>query len=243
MKENKHGWGKFIRSSRFIFLGITLGLGVLYVVWPYVCLYSFYESLRQRDSVALERHIDWPMLKSSLAGQIKRVVYTSLSSKGEQAKKDNDPSNRLAYGFLTLVAPTLVDRLLEVTVKDTKSLVALINNAGQLHRYASALKGQVLPTPRGAKTEEADAGESKDSAGKIKVAYAFFVTPTSFHVTLITRKNAQAESPKRGEKDPQKGTQEDSQEGVTLVFKLKDFTWKLTRVILPLQNIEISKRF
>jgi hypothetical protein len=49
---------------------VLLALSLFYVVWPFASLVSVVRAARAGDVAAVERSVDWPSLRRSLAGQI-----------------------------------------------------------------------------------------------------------------------------------------------------------------------------
>ena len=51
-------------------IAILIALSLFYVVWPFASLVSVVRAARAGDVAAVERSVDWPSLRRSLAGQI-----------------------------------------------------------------------------------------------------------------------------------------------------------------------------
>jgi len=51
-------------------IAILIALCLFYVVWPFASLVSVVRAARAGDVAAVERSVDWPSLRRSLAGQI-----------------------------------------------------------------------------------------------------------------------------------------------------------------------------
>jgi hypothetical protein len=181
---------------------ILIALG--WIAWPYYALYDFANAIQRGDQVALEHRVAWESVRQGLRDDFSAVVL-------QRVKNNESATSPLGAGLVALLAPTLINNLIEsyVTPLGLATLIrggkAPVPNAAQIENSAA--------DPRSAATR------SENQKGLLtweRVKYAFFSGgPFTFRVDVATD-NAQA-----GERP------------VTLLFKWAG-DWKLSRLFWPL---------
>lgn len=92
-------------------IGVLALLGVIaiYIASPWMAAARLSEALRSGDPVAIERMVDFPAVRASLARQITAKINQEAGS--SQEMRDNPFA-----GLMSLVAPALVNQLVNVVV-------------------------------------------------------------------------------------------------------------------------------
>jgi Protein of unknown function (DUF2939) len=98
---------------KWLLVALAALLLVAYLVSPYFALYRIDVALQQRDSVALERYADWPALRDQLRSDFNGLVAGMIAT---QQQGQSDSAGKFAAGFISLLGPVMVDRLVDTYV-------------------------------------------------------------------------------------------------------------------------------
>jgi hypothetical protein len=145
-----------MRSIILIVSAMLLMAG--YIVSPFFALHRIDHAIRDGDTLLLERYADWPAIREQLRTDLKGLAAETLA---KQQTSNNDTGGSLASGLITLMAPVLVDRVVDANV-NPDGVIRLLNDQN---------------SPDG--KDAAPHGSLSDW-----VAYSFFESPTEFRVDL-----------------------------------------------------------
>lgn len=189
----------------------ALAICALWIAWPYYSLYQLSEAVDQGDEIALESLVDWTSLKQGLKGDLAILIAKSVA-----AESKNEPGSALAAGFLAVLGPVFVDKIVDAYV--TPQGLAQLFKEKRVN-----LKKKQVDTPT--KSKESPTGDNEtnteNSASEAfwnNLEYAFFTrSPFMFLVELKS-----------------KDKQDENQEPLKLLMKWQNGGWELTRLILPM---------
>ncbi len=152
-----------VRWQRWALLGSILAV-ILYLLSPYVSLWSLRTALETGDDRSLATHVDFPSVRASLKEQLRARL-----TKSGRAEKDPGVGGSVFGAAADALTSLMVDRAVDTLVTPS-GLRALL--AGS--RWPLSKEGTV-PTPL---------TNSHQPAGQPHVRYAFFTGPTRFLVDL-----------------------------------------------------------
>ena len=154
-------WGK-----RFI---IATGVAAtLYTAWLLIAGCQLRQAIRARDVAALEKVVDWPLLRANLKPRLAGAINESAAQSGTIASALKRAVGSVVTGpaVNTLVTPANLSRL-------------LAGRAFLLEKFpGSAKPGAVAPA-------DADPEEPDDPMPPRRLRWAFFESPTRFRVETV----------------------------------------------------------
>ena len=145
-----------------------------YAAWPAWSAWQLRAAVKARDMAAIERKVDWPMLRTNL----KRTIAANLK----------DDSKATDAGFFTkafrrTLAPLVTDTLIEAAVRP-RTLVHVL--AGRL--LTNEIKREVSGGDASAQdSSEAEEIANNDPLSPRRLRWAFFESPTRFRIEVADR--------------------------------------------------------
>jgi len=145
-----------------------------YAAWPAWSAWQLRAAVKARDMAAIERKVDWPMLRTNL----KRTIAANLK----------DDSKAPDAGFFTkafrrTLAPLVTDTLIEAAVRP-RTLVHVL--AGRL--LTNEIKREVSGGDASAQdSSEAEEIANNDPLSPRRLRWAFFESPTRFRIEVADR--------------------------------------------------------
>jgi hypothetical protein len=172
---------------RWPLLGTFAGLAACYIAYPYITLYRLGMAVHHADARTLQRLVDWPAVREG--------IKEDVCDQAAEASVATSPDQLPAFGasFVRGIANTAIDRAVT-----PEGLVAAISTPPTV----STPPAVVPAGPWGI---------------SVHVQWAFFVTPTTFDVSLKTPETRQP---------------------IRLQLELHDARWRVTRVRLPPQMLD-----
>jgi len=145
-----------------------------YAAWPAWSAWQLRAAVKARDMAAIERKVDWPLLRANL----KRTIAANLK----------DDSKAPDAGFFTkafrrTLAPLVTDTLIEAAVRP-RTLVHVL--AGRL--LTNEIKREVSGGDASAQdSSEAEEIANNDPLSPRRLRWAFFESPTRFRIEVADR--------------------------------------------------------
>jgi hypothetical protein len=181
-----------MQSSRRKVAVTLLTVLAVYAAAPYVTLYRLAQSIRRGDAASLEALVDWDQVREGIKEDICDTVFdTGPASAGA---KDADALPPFGFSFVRGIAGNVIDQ--NVTPS------GLVTAASQFQAVSSS--GARVAAPAANATSEPS------------ITWAFFDTPTVFHVELLPPTEAGL-----------------GREPIRLEMELGVRGWKVTRARLP----------
>ncbi len=173
-----------------------LAVLVAYAAAPYVTLYRLAGSIRRGDAGALEALVDWDQVREGIKEDICDTVFDPPppDAVSPRASKDADALPPFGFSFVRGIAANVIDQ--NVTPS------GLVTAAAQFEAVSAS------GTPRAERTASA--------SSEPRVIWAFFASPTVFHVELLPPADAGF-----------------GHEPIRLEMDLSGNGWKVTRAWLP----------
>ncbi len=203
-----------IRLPAGIVATVMIAAIVGWVAWPFYTAYGLAKAARDGDVAFLEKHVAWDSVREGLRNDLKAALLQKLA-----ADPTPDSERPGTAAFAAAVGPAIVDQAVNRYV--TPEVVARLNRKGRARDTAGE------PATDGSATERSDASAAKisdaiRSARKVRlndIKYAFFKGgPFGFEIDVVPN------------------TTPPLRHAVSLRFKW-DGNWKLTRVVLPMEEI------
>jgi hypothetical protein len=118
-------------NLRRIYIGVGVLAGIaliaIYIASPWMAAARLSQALRSGDPVAIERMVDFPSVRSSLAGQITARLNESMAN-------DPEARNNPFAGLVSMLAPSLVNQIVNAVV--TPRGLARLSREAQTARAA-----------------------------------------------------------------------------------------------------------
>ena len=204
-----------VRAFRFptgIIATVVMAAAAGWAAWPYYTAYGLAVAARDGDAAFLQAHVDWESLRAGLRSDLKAVLLQKLAGGTEPSSEKSGTA-----AFAAAVGPAIVDQVVNSYV--TPEVVARLN------RKSRASNGTDGSAPAASDAPAAKISDAIKSARKIRlddVRYAFFEGgPFGFKIDFVPN------------------TTPPMRHAVSLRFKW-DGSWKLTRVVLPMEEIGAS---
>ena len=155
-----------IGGKRFIIA--TSIVAALYTAWPLVAGFRLRQAIRARDVAALERVVDWPLLRANLKPRLAGAINESAAQSGTIASALKRAVGSVVTGpaVNTLVTPANLGRL-------------LASRAFLLEKFPGSTK------PGAGAPADADPEEADDPMPPRRLRWAFFESPTRFRVETV----------------------------------------------------------
>ena len=163
-----------MRKPLILVMVPVLFAALAYAAWPAWSAWQLRAAVKSRDLTAIERRVDWPLLRANL----KRTIAANLK----------DDSKAPEAGFLTkafrrTLAPLVTDTLIEAAVRP-RTLAHVL--AGRL--LPSEIKRE-MPGGDASSPDPSDAEEiaNSDPLSPRRLRWAFFETPARFRIEVADR--------------------------------------------------------
>jgi len=163
-----------MRKPLLLLIVPVLLAALAYAAWPAWSAWQLRAAVKARDMAAIERKVDWPMLRTNL----KRTIAANLK----------DDSKAPDAGFFTkafrrTLAPLVTDTLIEAAVRP-RTLVHVL--AGRL--LTNEIKREVSGGDASAQdSSEAEEIANNDPLSPRRLRWAFFESPTRFRIEVADR--------------------------------------------------------
>jgi len=163
-----------MRKPLLLLIVPVLLAALAYAAWPAWSAWQLRAAVKARDMAAIERKVDWPMLRTNL----KRTIAANLK----------DDSKATDAGFFTkafrrTLAPLVTDTLIEAAVRP-RTLVHVL--AGRL--LTNEIKREVSGGDASAQdSSEAEEIANNDPLSPRRLRWAFFESPTRFRIEVADR--------------------------------------------------------
>ena len=162
-------------SVRNILISL-FSLTCVYLLWPYIAVFSLYVSLQTGDVVGVEERVDWSSFKKDLRVDLDNLVEVKLKESLNKTKI------QMNFDSLTL------SKQISDKIATPEGLIYLFNNPNdfveQIRQiFTNTLSPEKInpPVPK-KKTYEPKGPNFPDLFGRIK--YAFFTEPDSFRLSF-----------------------------------------------------------
>lgn len=188
-----------------------------WIAWPYYTAYGLAVAVRDGDVAFLQEHVDWESVRAGLRNDLKVALLQKLTADPERGS--DKPTAAPNAAFAAAIGPAIVDQVVNSYV--TPEVVASLNRKrrANLATEGSSVGGS---NARGSAAPVAKIADAIKSARKVSlndIKYAFFEAgPFKFKIDFVPN------------------TTPPMRHAVSLRFAW-DGSWKLTRVILPMQEI------
>ena len=162
-------------SVRNILISL-FSLTCVYLLWPYIAVFSLYVSLQTGDVVGVEERVDWSSFKKDLRVDLDNLVEVKLKESLNKTKM------QMNFDSLTL------SKQISDKIATPEGLIYLFNNPNdfveQIRQiFTNALSPEKInpPVPK-KKPFESEGPNFPDLFERIK--YVFFTEPDSFRLSL-----------------------------------------------------------
>jgi hypothetical protein len=146
-----------------------------YAAWPAWSAWQLRAAVKARDMAAIERRVDWPLLRANL----KRTIAANLR---DDSKAPD--SGFLGKAFRRTLGPLVTDTLIDATVRP-RTLAHVL--AGRL--LSSEIKREMSGNdPSSQDASEAEEIAQSDPLSPRRLRWAFFETPTRFRIEVADRR-------------------------------------------------------
>ncbi len=134
-----------------------------YAATPYLTLYRLASSIRRGDAVALESLVDWDQVREGIKEDVCDTVFDEPSPGAGTATKDADALPPFGFSFVRGIAGSAID--------ENVTPAGVVMAASQFEAVSPS--GRSLAAPAGG------------AASQPRIVWAFFASPTVFHVELL----------------------------------------------------------
>jgi hypothetical protein len=200
---------KFIKKYYSKFLFFLFVVVLLYITLPYVCIARIYYAIKKPDAKTLGKLIDSEELQINFMPDIELIIKKLLLNNNFQIK------------FKTSNIPEIVSsqisspEALILLYTDTSQFIGYLKNSFFFGKFTDITKNKKTSSQENKKSKEKIKIEGPNIKNlPKKVKYAFFDGLFSFKLILF-HENLKLE----------------------LYLKLKEFTWKLVKIKLPVDEI------
>ena len=184
-------------------------LTCVYLLWPYIAVFSLYVSLQTSDLVGVEERVDWSSFKKDLQVDLDNLVAVKLK------ESLNKKKIQMNFDSLTL------SKQISDKIATPEGLIYLFNKPNEFIEQIRQIFTNALPLekinpinpPVAEKKSFELEGPNFPNLFK-RINYAFFIGPGSFRLSF----NAGDLS-------------------FTMEWQLQGLFWKLIRLKIPIKNI------
>ena len=186
-------------------------LAFIYLLWPYIAVFSLYVTLQTGDIAGVEERVDWSSFKKELRIDLNNLIKIRLKeSLNKQTHLNFDSLNLSEQICDKIVTPEGVIYLFNKPNEFIEQIRQIVKNALQLE---AAKKNSFNPPTAKKKSLELEGPNFPHLFEHIK--YAFFTEPDSFRLSFNEAKLS-----------------------FTMDWRLQGFFWKLVRLKIPIKKIE-----
>jgi len=183
-------------------------LAFIYLLWPYIAVFSLYVTLQTGDIAGVEERVDWSSFKKELRIDLNNLIKIRLKESLNKQTHLNFDSLNLSEQICDKIAtPEGVIYLFNKPNEFIEQIRQIVKNALQLE---AAKKNSFNPPTAKKKSLELEGPNFSHLFGHIK--YAFFTAPGSFRLSFNEAKLS-----------------------FTMDWRLQGFFWKLVRLKVPIK--------
>jgi len=188
----------------------------IYLLWPYIAVFTLYVALQTGDIAGVEERVDWPSFKKELRIDLNNLIEIKL-------KQSLNKKMQLNFDSMTL-SEQISDK-----IATPEGLIYLFNKPNEFIGQIRQIVKTALPLEAGKKKSTAKKQSFNPPAAKKKslelegpnfprlfehIKYAFFTEPDSFRLSFNEAKLS-----------------------FTMDWRLQGFFWKLVRLKIPIKKI------
>ena len=191
-------------------------LAFIYLLWPYIAVFSLYVTLQTGDIAGVEERVDWSSFKKDLRIDLNNLIEIRLKESLNKNMQLNFDSLSLAEQISDKIAtPEGVIYLFNKPNEFIEQIRQIVKNALPLEaakKKSAAKKNSFNPPTAKKKSLELEGPNFSHLFGHIK--YAFFTAPGSFRLSF-----------------------NEAGLSFTMDWRLQGLFWKLVRLKIPIKNI------
>ena len=185
-------------------------LAFIYLLWPYIAVFSLYVTLQTGDIAGVEERVDWSSFKKELRIDLNNLIKIRLKeSLNKQTHLNFDSLNLSEQICDKIVTPEGVIYLFNKPNEFIEQIRQIVKNALQLE---AAKKNSFNPPTAKKKSLELEGPNFPHLFEHIK--YAFFTEPDSFRLSFNK-----------------------ADLSFTMDWRLQGLFWKLVRLKIPIKKI------
>jgi hypothetical protein len=188
----------------------------IYLLWPYIAVFTLYVALQTGDIAGVEERVDWPSFKKELRIDLNNLIEIKL-------KQSLNKKMQLNFDSMTL-SEQISDK-----IATPEGLIYLFNKPNEFIEQIRQTVKNALPLEAAKKKSTAKKQSFNPPAAKKKslelegpnfphlfehIKYAFFTEPDSFRLSFNEAKLS-----------------------FTIDWRLQGFFWKLVRLKIPIKKI------
>ena len=188
----------------------------IYLLWPYIAVFTLYVALQTGDIAGVEERVDWPSFKKELRIDLNNLIEIRL-------KESLNKNMQLNFDSLNL-SEQISDK-----IATPEGLIYLFNKPNEFIEQIRQIVKNALPLEAAKKKSTAKKQSFNPPAAKKKslelegpnfphlfehIKYAFFTEPDSFRLSFNEAKLS-----------------------FTMDWRLQGFFWKLVRLKIPIKKI------
>jgi len=182
----------------------------IYLLWPYIAVFTLYVALQTGDIAGVEERVDWSSLKKELRIDLNNLIEIKL-------KQSLNKKMQLNVDSLTL-SEQISDK-----IATPEGLIYLFNKPNEFIEQIRQIVKNALPL-EAAKKKSFNSPAAKKKSLELEgpnfphlfehIKYAFFTEPDSFRLSFNEAKLS-----------------------FTMDWRLQGFFWKLVRLKIPIKKI------
>ena len=182
----------------------------IYLLWPYIAVFSLYVALQTGDIAGVEERVDWSSFKKELRIDLNNLIEIKL-------KQSLNKKMQLNVDSLTL-SEQISDK-----IATPEGLIYLFNKPNEFIEQIRQIVKNALPL-EAAKKKSFNSPAAKKKSLELEgpnfphlfehIKYAFFTEPDSFRLSFNEAKLS-----------------------FTMDWRLQGFFWKLVRLKIPIKKI------
>jgi hypothetical protein len=188
----------------------------IYLLWPYIAVFTLYVALQTGDIAGVEERVDWSSFKKELRIDLNNLIEIKL-------KQSLNKKMQLNFDSMTL------SEQISEKIATPEGLIYLFNKPNEFIEQIRQIVKNSLPLEAAKKKSTAKKQSFKPPAAKKKslelegpnfphlfehIKYAFFTEPDSFRLSFNEAKLS-----------------------FTMDWRLQGFFWKLVRLKIPIKKI------
>lgn len=188
----------------------------IYLLWPYIAVFTLYVALQTGDIAGVEERVDWSSFKKELRIDLNNLIEIKL-------KQSLNKKMQLNFDSMTL-SEQISDK-----IATPEGLIYLFNKPNEFIEQIRQIVKNALPLEAAKKKSTAKKQSFNPPAAKKKslelegpnfphlfehIKYAFFTEPDSFRLSFNEAKLS-----------------------FTMDWRLQGFFWKLVRLKIPIKKI------
>ena len=182
----------------------------IYLLWPYIAVFTLYVALQTGDIAGVEERVDWSSFKKELRIDLNNLIKIRLKESLNKNMQLNFDSLTLSEQISEKIAtPEALIYLFNKPNEFIEQIRQIVKNALQLE---AAKKNSFNPPTAKKKSLELEGPNFPHLFEHIK--YAFFTGPDSFRLSFNEAKLS-----------------------FTMDWRLQGFFWKLVRLKIPIKKI------